>query len=125
MTGKERMEVIDETTDMVSSLSVIAQHLSEIGEGLFATCGIVSGDLEVRVTPADLIAALTTLRDDRQAAFTQLIDLTAVDYPERQERFDVVYLLLSMTNNMRLRLVVSVGEGQTVPSVTGTFMSAN
>jgi len=125
MTDKERMEVTDETTDMVSSLSVIAQHLSEIGEGLFATCGIVSGDLEVRVTPADLIAALTTLRDDRQAAFTQLIDLTAVDYPERQERFDVVYLLLSMTNNMRLRLVVSVGEGQTVPSVTGTFMSAN
>jgi len=125
MTDKERMGVIDETTDMVSSLSVIAQHLSEIGEGLFATCGIVSGDLEVRVTPANLIAALTTLRDDRQAAFTQLIDLTAVDYPERQERFDVVYLLLSMTNNMRLRLVVSVGEGQTVPSVTGTFMSAN
>jgi len=125
MTDKERMEVTDETTDMVSSLSVIAQHLSEIGEGLFATCGIVSGDLEVRVTPADLIAALTTLRDDRQAAFTQLIDLTAVDYPERQERFDVVYLLLSMTNNMRLRLVVSVGEGQTVPSVTGAFMSAN
>jgi NADH-quinone oxidoreductase subunit C len=65
------------------------------------------------------------VRDDRQAAFTQLIDLTAVDYPERKNRFDVVYQMLSMSNNMRLRIVATVSEGQTVPSVTGVFMAAN
>ena len=65
------------------------------------------------------------LRDDRQAAFTQLIDLTAVDYPERPARFEMVYQLLSITNNMRLRILAEVAEGQSVPSVTGIFSAAN
>ena len=68
---------------------------------------------------------LKLVRDDQQAAFTQLIDLTAVDYPERKDRFDVVYQMLSMSNNMRLRIVATVSEGQTVPSVTDVFMAAN
>jgi NADH-quinone oxidoreductase subunit C len=51
--------------------------------------------------------------------------MTAVDYPERKDRFDVVYQMLSMSNNMRLRIVATVSEGQTVPSVTGVFMAAN
>jgi NADH-quinone oxidoreductase subunit C len=54
-----------------------------------------------------------------------MIDLTAVDYPERQDRFEMVYVLLSMRNNMRMRILVSVGEGQAVPSITQVYASAN
>jgi len=89
------------------------------------SCALVRGEIELRVNPADVPQVLTLLRGDRQAAFTQLIDLTAVDYPERESRFDVVYLLLSMDNNMRMRLVAAAAAGQAVPSVTGLFMAAN
>jgi len=51
--------------------------------------------------------------------------MTAIDYPERRNRFDVIYLLLSISNNARLRLVAQIGEGQTVPSATSVFMGAN
>jgi NADH-quinone oxidoreductase subunit C len=125
MTDKDMIDDSGVKDAAGAQLGIIAEHLIEAGDNIFKSCEVVSGELEVRVNPADLVVALTTLRDDRQAAFTQLIDLTAVDYPERHNRFDVVYLLLSMTNNLRLRLVVSVGEGQTVPSATAVFMSAN
>ncbi len=125
MTEKDKIDETGAKGVAEVQLDVIAEHLAEVDNHIFRSCEIIDGELEVRVDAADLISALTTLRDDRHAAFTQLIDLTAVDYPERHKRFDVVYLLLSMVNNMRLRLVVSVGEGQTVPSATGVFMSAN
>ena len=73
----------------------------------------------------DASVHLTALRDDQHAAFNQMIDLTAVDYPERPDRFEMVYVLLSMRNNMRMRVMVSVGEGQAVPSITQVYSSAN
>ena len=88
-------------------------------------CDVLRGEIVVRVNANDTAAALALLRDDRQAAFTQLIDLTAVDYPDRKHRFDIIYQMLSMQNNMRLRLVAAVGEGQAVPSATGAFLAAN
>ena len=74
---------------------------------------------------ASIVATLTALRDDQHAAFNQMIDLTAVDYPERPDRFEMVYVLLSMRNNMRMRVMVCVGEGQAVPSITQVYSSAN
>jgi NADH-quinone oxidoreductase subunit C len=85
----------------------------------------VNREIEVRVTVSNVLETLTLLRDDRLTNFTQLIDLTAVDYPERKNRFDIIYQFLSMQNNMRLRLVTGVGVGQAVPSATGVFMAAN
>jgi len=106
-------------------LQLMADHLRDIGQGLLLSSEVVHGEIEVQVNAADVAQLLMLLRDDRQAAFTQLIDLTAVDYPERKDRFDVVYQMLSMENNMRLRVVAAVAEGQTVPSVTAVFMAAN
>jgi NADH-quinone oxidoreductase subunit C len=106
-------------------LQLMADHLRDIGQGLLLSSEVVHGEIEVQVNAADVAQLLMLLRDDRQAAFTQLIDLTAVDYPERKDRFDVVYQMLSMENNMRLRVVAVVAEGQTVPSVTAVFMAAN
>ena len=108
-----------------SPLKIMADHLREIGKGIVLSSDIIHGEIELQVNAGTVAQLLMLVRDDRQAAFTQLIDLTAVDYPERKDRFDVVYQMLSMSNNMRLRVVATVGEGQTVPSVTGVFMAAN
>jgi len=106
-------------------LLAMADHIANVIDEMVVSCAVVRGEIELRVNPADVPQVLTLLRGDRQAAFNQLIDLTAVDYPERESRFDVVYLLLSMDNNMRMRLVAAVAAGQAVPSVTGLFMAAN
>ena len=108
-----------------SPLKAMAEHIRNSGSATVLACDVVRGEIEVRVNASDVAEALSLLRDDRQAAFTQLIDLTAVDYPDRKYRFDIIYQMLSMQNNMRLRLVAAVGEGQAVPSVTGVFLAAN
>ena len=108
-----------------SPLQSMADHLREIGQGLLLSSDVVHGEIELRVNAGDVVQLLALVRDDRQAAFTQMIDLTAVDYPERKDRFDIVYQMLSMSNNLRLRIIAAAGEGQTVPSVTGVFMAAN
>ncbi|MEK9710428.1 MAG: NADH-quinone oxidoreductase subunit C [Alphaproteobacteria bacterium] len=108
-----------------TALLAMADHIADVVDKMVVSCALVRGEIELRVNPADVPQVLTLLRGDRQAAFTQLIDLTAVDYPERESRFDVVYLLLSMDNNMRMRIVAAVAAGQAVPSVTGLFMAAN
>ena len=106
-------------------LLAMADHIADVIDKMVVSCAVVRGEIELRVNPADVPQVLTLLRGDRQAAFNQLIDMTAVDYPERESRFDVVYQLLSMDNNMRMRLVAAVATGQAVPSVTGLFMAAN
>ena len=82
-------------------------------------------ELVVRCDLANIIEVLTVLRDDKTVAFDQLTDLTAVDYPNRPYRFELVYQLLSITHNRRMRVLVSVPEGEVVPSVLPVFNSAN
>jgi len=67
---------------------------------------------------------ITFLRDDSNCQFQQLMDLTAADYPEREERFDVVYQLLSLRHNQRVRVKVSTDEDTPVPSVAAIYPSA-
>ena len=68
-----------------------------------------------------LVALVTTLRDDPRFAFEQLMDLCGVDWPDRTERFDVVYNLLSVSLNQRLRVIVATDESTPVPSVCGLW----
>lgn len=72
----------------------------------------------------DIADVLQFLRDDRECEFSVLLDICGVDYPERQNRFEVVYTLLSMTQNNRTRVKISIEEDQIAPSVTGVFSSA-
>ena len=111
--------------EMETGLVAMADHIADVVDKMVVSCAVTCGEIELRVSPTDVPQVLTLLRGDRQAAFNQLIDLTAVDYPERESRFDVVYLLLSMDNNMRMRLVAPVAAGQAMPSVTNLFMAAN
>ncbi len=71
-----------------------------------------------------LVQLLTFLRDDPECQFKQLMDVCGVDYPARQQRFEVVYSLLSLKLNSRLRVKVSADDKSPVPSVIGVFASA-
>ncbi|HJN22499.1 MAG TPA: NADH-quinone oxidoreductase subunit C [Rhodospirillales bacterium] len=72
-----------------------------------------------------IVKVLTFLRDDVNCQFKQLLDICGVDYPCRDDRFDVVYNLLSLTHNRRVRLKVRTAEETPVPSACGVFVSAN
>lgn len=76
-------------------------------------------------TRAGLVRLMTFLRDDSNCLFKVLIDICGVDYPERIERFDIVYNLLSMRFNQRIRIKVRATEDDLVPSIVGVFSSAN
>ena len=108
-----------------TALLAMADHIADVVDSMMVSCAVVRGEIVLRANSADIPQVLTLLRGDRQAAFNQLIDLTAVDYPERESRFDMVYLLLSMDNNMRMRVVAQVTAGQPVPTVTHLYMAAN
>ncbi len=81
-------------------------------------------ELMVRVRRDAIVKVLTFLRADVNCRFQQLMDLCGVDYPEREKRFEVVYNLLSLTHNMRVRVKVETDEETPVPSVSGVFSSA-
>ncbi len=100
-------------------------HLQHLLGDAISEAAIAGDQIILRTTPSALVNMLTSLRDDVVASFNQLTDLTAVDYPDRPERFEMVYQLLSMKNNMRMRVLMAVDEGQAVPSIVGLFSSAN
>jgi NADH-quinone oxidoreductase subunit C len=81
--------------------------------------------VKISCTPQNLIYVLKSLRDDAFLQFRQLTDLTAVDYPERTERFELVYLLLSIAENCRVRVCVAIDEDAVAPSATELFAAAN
>ena len=81
-------------------------------------------ELVVRATRQGLLPLMTLLRDDPRLAFEQLIDLCGLDWPDRAERFEVAYNLLSLTHNRRIRILVSTDEVAPVPSVAGIWPTA-
>ena len=85
---------------------------------------IAHGELMVSVKHDAVARLLAFLRDDAKCLFQVLVDLCGVDYPERAERFDVVYNLLSTKFNQRIRVKTMVDESSPVPSVTGLFSAA-
>jgi NADH-quinone oxidoreductase subunit C len=86
---------------------------------------IALGELTITVAREAIVEVLTTLRDDPKCQFEVLIDICGVDYPERAERFDVVYHLLSPRLNQRIRVKVSTDEATPVASVNDVFPAAN
>ncbi len=82
------------------------------------------GELSILVPRTRIVDVLLALRDDVGLAFNQLMDICGVDYPERPERFDVVYNLLSLRHNWRLRVKVQTDETSLVPSVVSVYSAA-
>ncbi|GAB6966401.1 NADH-quinone oxidoreductase subunit C [Komagataeibacter kakiaceti JCM 25156] len=103
--------------DVVSGrLGVIAFRLSTAVPGIISA-GIEKGELVVRTTRDRLSTLMPMLRDDPRYACEQAMDVCGVDFPDRAERFDVVYNLLSVTHNHRIRVIVTTDETSPVPSM--------
>jgi NADH-quinone oxidoreductase subunit C len=86
---------------------------------------VAHGELTLVATAADIVKVATFLRDDARCQFWSLLDVTAVDWPGRERRFDVVYHFLSPRKNRRLRVKIEVGEGMPVASIIEVFPGAN
>jgi len=82
------------------------------------------GELTLSVPVTSLISVLTFLRDDVQCQFVNLTDISGVDYPQRANRFDVVYQLMSPRQNQRIRVKVQADEDTLVPSAVSVFVGA-
>ena len=103
------------------ALTALGERLVASSAGAFTGFSVAFGELTLASSAAHIVQALTGLRDDATTPFQQLLDLTAVDYPERAKRFDVVYHLISMTANRRVRVKLDAGENEAVPTVTGVY----
>ncbi len=86
---------------------------------------VAFGELTVTVAPSAIPAFVAWLKADPNCRFTTLIDITAVDWPAREARFDMVYHFLSMHLNQRIRVKAVVREDELVPSIVGEFPSAD
>jgi NADH-quinone oxidoreductase subunit C len=86
---------------------------------------VAFGELTITVSAADIVAVLTKLRDDPACQFEVLVDLAGVDYPGRAMRFEVVYHLLSMRLNQRLRVKIAADDVVPIASVIGVYPNAD
>jgi len=84
---------------------------------------ITRDELTLEIPAAEIVSLLTFLRDEH--GFKTLVDICGVDWPERPKRFDVVYHLLSLTKNRRVRVKIQVGEDESVTSAVGVYPAAN
>ena len=110
---------------MDDGLKRLAEHVAASLPGAVLGQSFAFGELTLMLDPARLIETVTFLRDDPECAFFCFIDTTAVDYPEREKRFDVVTHLLSPKYIRRIRLKIETDERTPVPSLTGVFLAAN
>ena len=106
------------------ALKDLAGHLDATHGDYIQLSEIAHGELSLSIRVAALERMIKFLRDDSTCHFEMLIDICGVDYPEREPRFDVVYHLLSISNNLRIRLKVGVEEDGTVPSVAALYSTA-
>ena len=81
--------------------------------------------LYIEVEAENLISTILFLKTNEKSKFKQLIDITAIDYPDKEKRFQLVYLLLSHENNLRILVNVNIEEKFKMPSITKIFSSAN
>ncbi len=109
---------------MDERLRALAEQLAAASPDARAVSEIRHGELCVRVERMALPEVLSFLRDDPRCRFTVLCDICGVDFPDRPLRFEVVYNLLSMSLNQRIRVKVETDENEPVPSATGLYSSA-
>jgi NADH-quinone oxidoreductase subunit C len=109
----------------------MSEALNTLGEAIVAALpgsvtghSVAYGELTVTAQAADILKVVTFLRDDPRCQFINIIDVTAVDWPARAKRFDVVYHFLSPRQNKRIRVKVETDEATPVPSIFSEFPGA-
>ena len=115
---------MDERSERLEALNELGSYIRVLlpDDGLGVS--LANGELTVSVRRQAIVRVLTALRDDTNCLMHQLIDICGVDYPERAERFEVVYQLLSMRQNHRVRVKLSTDAETPVPSVTSVYSAA-
>ena len=86
---------------------------------------VLKDELTLYTAPSGVVQVLTFLRDHAQCQFKSVMDITAVDWPERDKRFEVVYNLLSVRHGGRIRVKTYAGEADTVPTAVPVFRGAD
>ncbi|MEQ8444848.1 MAG: NADH-quinone oxidoreductase subunit C [Pelagibacterium sp.] len=110
---------------MEDALSELGEYIAlKLGEALDGY-NVAFGELTLEAKPDAILNVMRTLRDDPRCQFISIIDVCGVDYPERAQRFDVVYHLLSPQQNLRIRVRAVTDEVTPVPSITGVFPGAD
>ena len=109
---------------MTEPLKDLADHLAAALPQDVIKTETAHGELMATVKRDSIRRVLTFLRDDPKCLFTMLVDICGVDYPDRAERFDVVYNLLSLKHNLRIRLKVATNEYTPVPSAVSIYSAA-
>jgi NADH-quinone oxidoreductase subunit C len=110
---------------MSEELRELGEHIATSIENDIREWNVEYGELNVRARADRIVQVMQFLRDDPLCRFLVLIDICGVDYPQRAKRFDVVYHLLSMHNNTRIRVKARVGEEGTIPTVTDIYPCAD
>jgi NADH-quinone oxidoreductase subunit C len=110
---------------MDEALLILGAHIRSKRPDMVGGSGVAFGELSINVAAAHIVNVLQFLHDDPECRFVCFTDITAVDYPERPERFDVVYHLLSPYKNIRVRVKVRTDEGTAVPSAVSVYPAAN
>jgi NADH-quinone oxidoreductase subunit C len=108
---------------MSETLQAVASAVTAKRPG--ASASMAYGELNITVPAESIVETLTLLRDDPECRFVCFTDITAVDYPERANRFDVVYHLLSPYKNTRIRVKAETDDATPVPSATSVFPAAD
>jgi len=109
---------MNETLDTLGKTIVGALAPSVTGHA------VAYGELTVTAAAADIVKVMSFLRDDERCLFCNILDVTAVDWPSRERRFDVVYHLLSPKHNLRIRVKAETDEATAVPSIIEVFPGA-
>lgn len=110
---------------MTDAMNELGGHIELKRPDCVLAWDVTQGELNIDVTPANIHGFIEFLKTDATCRFSTLVDITAVDYPSRAKRFDVVYHFLSMYQNHRVRLRVSIREEDMVPSIIEIHPSAN
>ena len=110
---------------MDATLDTLGQTIAAALKGAVSGHTIAFGELTLHANAADIVKVATFLRDDPGCKFVCFVDITAVDWPGREKRFDVVYHFLSPYINQRIRVKAEVGEGETISSLIGVFRGAD
>ena len=109
----------------MTDLSQYGQRLSDSLPGAIRSYSVKLGELSVEAELGEIVRVMKHLRDDPACQFKILVDICGVDWPQRDKRFDVVYHLLSLSRNLRLRIRVQTGEVEPIPSIVGVYPAAN
>jgi NADH-quinone oxidoreductase subunit C len=107
------------------NLDALGQQIAAALPGAVRDITIAHGELTITIEASEIIRVLRYLKDDPQTGFEQLIDICGVDWPARPKRFDVVYHLLSLRRNVRVRVKLETDETTPVASAVDVYLTAN